>query len=146
MEKVHPAESGEEEYSIEVAEAYVATARTRCWKCRTSIEVVCLYCQRGTIEGEPYEAFTVAHITGIDEPLRRQLERWPFFRFAFSRADGFRYLANHCTRCGTLQGDYFLHCEPSGAFFTLRGAPVGAIIFTPLAGPVRLSGDEGFEP
>jgi hypothetical protein len=136
----------EEEYSIELTEAYVAAARTRCWKCRASIDVVCLYCQRGTIDGEPYDEFSVSHVTAINESLRRQLAHWPSFRFAFSRADGFRYLANHCTRCGALQGDYFLHCEPNGAFFTLKGAPRGVVTLTPLAGPVRLSGDEGFEP
>ncbi|MGH8148384.1 MAG: hypothetical protein ACRETB_00190 [Steroidobacteraceae bacterium] len=136
----------EEEYSIALEEAYVAAARTRCWKCRASIDVVCLYCQRGTIDGEPYDEFSVSHITAIDEPLRRQLAPWPSLRFAFSRAVGFRYLANHCTRCGTLQGDYFLHCEPRGVFFTLKGALRGVVTLTPLTGPVRLSGDEGFEP
>lgn len=134
------------EFSIASEEAYVATAKTCCWKCRAAIEVVCVYCARGEIRGDLYEEFAVSHITAIDEALRRQLARWPLFRFGYSRFAGGRCVANHCPRCRALQGDYFLHCEPSGPFFRLKGAPPGAVELTPLSGRVRMTGDEGFEP
>lgn len=136
----------DEGYSIESEQAYVAAARTRCWKCRAVIEVICIYCESGLIGGELYREFSVGHVTAVDEALRRQLARWPFFRVGFDRSEGHRCFANHCPRCRSLQGDYFLHCEPGGAFFSLRGAPPGTVLFSPLAGRVRLSGDEGFEP
>ncbi len=134
------------EFSIASDEAYVATTEARCWRCRASIEVVCIYCATGEICGDRYEEFAVSNVTAIDEALRPQLAGWPHFRFGYSRAAGGRYLANHCPHCRALQGDYFLHCEPGGAFFTLKGAPPGVVKLTRLRGRVRLSGDEGFEP
>lgn len=151
MDRMHRPPEGERAaetggFSITSNEAYVACARARCWRCRAVIEVVCLFCETGEIQGDRYEDFAVSNITAVDAALWRQLERWPYFRFGYSHIARSRYLANHCPRCGALQGDYFLHCEPSGAFFTLKRAPAGAIEFTPLRGPVRLTGDEGFEP
>jgi Domain of unknown function (DUF5710) len=139
-------DSEEQEYSIESDRAHVATARARCWRCHAPIGVICIYCESGLIDGESYREFAVAHVTAIDEALRRQLARWPLFRDGFDRIEGQRFIANHCPRCRALQSDYFLHCEPGGAFFSLRDAPRGAVEFMPLAGRVRLSGDEGFEP
>lgn len=135
-----------EEYSIVSERAYVASAHSRCWRCHQRIEVLCIYCQSGCVDGEAYEDFTVSNITAIDDCLRRQLARWPSFRFGYSRTERRRYIVNHCTHCGSLQGDYYLHCEPSGAFFTLKHAPVGQIQLQALTGCVSLSGDQGFEP
>jgi hypothetical protein len=134
------------EYSIVSERAYLASAATRCWRCRTTIEVVCVYCATGTVDGERYEDFSVSNITAIDDDLRRQLEHRPFFRFGYSKAAGGRTLANHCPHCLTLQADYYLHCEPGGAFFTLKGAPTGAIQLESLTGRVCMDGDQGFEP
>lgn len=140
-----PAEGGEP-FSIASEDAYVVSANARCWRCRAVIEVVCIYCATGEILGDRYEGFAVSNITAVDAALWRQLERWPSFRFGYSHSAQGRYLANHCPSCRALQGDYFLHCEPAGAFFALKGAAPGAIALTPLLGQVRLSGDEGFEP
>ncbi len=133
-------------FAIESDSAFVASTRTWCWRCRASIEVICIYCEEGRVAGELYTQFSVAHVTAVDAALRRQLVRWRHFRLGYGHIEADRYFANHCPRCGSLQADYFLHCEPDGAFFTLRGARPGVIAFTALAGRVRLSGDEGFEP
>ena len=133
-------------YSIVSDEAFIISARTRCWKCHAGCRVVCIYCESGSVDGEHFEQFTVSNITAIDESLRRQLGAVPDFRFGQARVAGGRYLINHCRRCGTQQADYFLHCEPSGVFFSLRDAGAGALDITPLTGRVRLTGDEGFEP
>jgi hypothetical protein len=136
----------EREYSVVSEQAYVASAQTHCWKCRAEIEVLCIYCETGRVDGEAYEDFTVSNITALDDSLRQQLERWPSFRFGYSRSERKRYVANHCPHCGALQGDYYLHCEPTGAFFTLRHAPAGRIGLEALSGRIHLSGDQGFEP
>lgn len=141
------AESSREHwYSIVSEQAAVACTKARCWKCRTSAEVICIYCQSGWVDGDRYEDFTVSNITAIDDALRRQLERWPLFRFGYSKVAGGRCLANHCAHCHTLQADYYLHCEPGGAFFTLKTAPAGAMVLERLNGRVCMDGDQGFEP
>ena len=47
--------------------------------------------------------------------------------------------------CGAPQNDLCLHKEPEDLFFDIPSAPPGSISLTPLAGTVRLSGDEHFE-
>lgn len=134
------------DHPIVSAEAFILSARARCWRCHGSIRVVCIYCESGCIAGEAYEQFTVSNISAIDEALSRQLDGLRDFRFAYSREAGGRVLLNHCPHCRVAQADYFLHCEPGGAFFTLRDAPAGAFEITPLLGRISLAGDEGFEP
>lgn len=133
-------------YSIVSDSAYLVSARVRCWKCHAGARVFCIYCESGHIDGEPYEQFTVSNIVAVDENLNRQLEGLSDFRFGQARVAGGRYLLNHCQRCGTQQADYYLHCDPGGVFFSLKDAADGALEVAPLAGRVRLTGDEGFEP
>lgn len=139
-------QGAERPYSIVSNHAYLVAARIRCWKCHAGVRVFCIYCESGHIDGELYEEFTVSNIVAVDENLRRQLESLPDFRFGQARVAGGRYLVNHCRRCGTQQADYYLHCEPSGVFFSLKDAGQGALELIPLVGRVRLTGDEGFEP
>ena len=49
-------------FAIESGEAYVAVARTSCWKCHGEIDVICLYCEQGLIGTEPYTQFSVSNI------------------------------------------------------------------------------------
>ena len=70
----------DEEFSITSEEAYVASATVECWKCRSSIEVVCIYCESGTVLGEPLSQFTVSSIRAIDDVLAGQLAPWSTFR------------------------------------------------------------------
>ena len=133
----------EEEFAIVSSRAFVASTSAECWRCHTRTEVVCVYCEAGEICSEPYERFTVSNITATDEALRRQLASWPSFRYTTLR--GGVALVNHCTHCGARQEDYYLHCEPSGPFFSLRNA-LAPVRLTALQGTIRLTGDEGFEP
>jgi len=55
------------------------------------------------------------------------------------------YYANHCSYCGAVLDDMYLHSEPDEPFFDIPGAAPGSIKLTPLSGPIRLSGDEHFE-
>ncbi len=133
-------------YSIVSTEASILETRCECWKCSAQIEVICVYCERGDIRGQPFQRFAVSNISAVDEVLKRQLGPWPSFRLGFSRSAGGHYWFNHCTRCGAAQDDYFLHCEPEGAFFAPSLASAGQFRRYPLSGSIRLNGDEGFEP
>ncbi len=69
-----------EEFRILSDEAVVVSGRVPCWNCRADVEVICLYCQTGFVDGEATLDFSVSNVTAVDEPLRVQLVRWPTFR------------------------------------------------------------------
>ncbi len=57
----------EEEFNIASSEAYVAIAPIPCWRCRASIEVICIHCGSGTASGEALTRFTVSDVSAMDE-------------------------------------------------------------------------------
>jgi len=134
------------EYTIESDHAYVVVAATPCWRCGSPTQVICVYCKSGEIRGQTYRDFTVSNVTALEPALRRQLAAWPNFRIIARGPAAGQFFANHCDHCRALQDDYFLHCEPGGVFFAPTAAPPGALRLVRIAGRVRLSGDEGFEP
>ena len=125
------------DFLIESSDAFVARARAGCCRCRRDLEVVCLYCRRGTVSGEPLEAFRVQCIWAVDDQLRRQLQRWPGYRMDASAG----IFLNHCARCGAAQQDADLHDEPGTPFHDLCGEVPPGIELQALQGRVRLSGD-----
>lgn len=132
------------DYRILSDEAVVVSGHVKCWNCRSDIEVICLYCQTGFVDGEATLDFSVSNVIRVDESLRLQLSRWPDFRpLRGRRVGGF---ANHCPRCGKPQDDFYLHCQPGGIFFSFQDPGVGELRVHALQGSVRFSGDEGFEP
>ena len=136
------ADGEEEEYAISSDHAYVARARSVCWKCHADIEVITIYCEKGISDEDEAMEFTVFNITAIDAALSAQLERWPQFRKESSED----YFANHCPHCGAVQEDNDLHREPDGAFFSVSSIAAGSVItLAPLTGLIRLNGDEGSE-
>jgi hypothetical protein len=136
----------DEEYLISSTETYVAAAAVTCRRCRSSIEVICIHCESGTVSGEPRARFTVSDVWAMDESLARQLQPWPTFRRVDSQDDDDGgYFANHCPRCGSPQEDMYLHSEPDEPFFNIPRAAPGSIKLAPLAGPIQLSGNEHFE-
>ncbi|HTC43817.1 MAG TPA: hypothetical protein VK696_02090 [Steroidobacteraceae bacterium] len=133
-------------YRILSDEAAVVSGRVKCWNCRADIEVVCLYCQTGFIDGEPTLDFSVSNITDVDESLRLQLARWPKFHPIRRLGSGDGYFANHCPSCEKPQDDFYLHCQPGGLFFSFQDPVAQELRIHALTGLVRFSGDEGFEP
>jgi hypothetical protein len=133
------------QYRIVSDETVVVSGRVKCWHCQADIEVVCLYCQTGFIDGDATVDFSVSNVTRIDEALRLQLARWPKYHPVRSRS-GQGCFANHCPSCERAQDDFYLHCQPGGLFFSFQAPGAGALMIYPLQGLVRLSGDEGFEP
>jgi hypothetical protein len=133
-------------FSIVSSDARVLAASTECWRCERSIEVICIYCESGTVDGEDHSRFTVSNISAVDICVMQQLRAWPFFRFGYCKAAGGTYLINHCVHCAIPQADYFLHYEPTGVFFAPHEDRAGSLRVTRLQGEARLTGDEGFAP
>jgi hypothetical protein len=127
-------------------EAVVVSGRIMCWNCRADIEVICLYCQTGFVDGVATFDFSVSNITDIDENLRRQLARWSKFLPVRRGGSHQGYFVNHCPSCEKPQEDFYLHCQPGGVFFSFQDPMVQELIVHALTGLIRCSGDEGFEP
>ena len=137
-------EEEDEEFPIVSSEAFVAATVVGCRRCQTNIEVICIHCGSGTVWDEPLTQFTVSDIWAMEEALTRQLELWPTFRRTRTRKSETGHFANHCSHCGAVQEDLYLHTEPDDPFFDIPHAPAGSIKLTPLSGTVRLGGDEHF--
>jgi len=134
----------EVELSIISDHAHVAAATVPCCGCARPIEVICIYCETGTVSGEPLTQFTVTDIQAVDGSLAKQLSSWPAFRPIDPGPDGTRFFVNHCPHCGAEQDDRDLHTEPGEPFLDIPHSAPDAIRLTPLVGEVRLSGDEHF--
>src|SRR3954464_4931010 len=50
----------EDDFTITSDEALVAAATVACWQCHSSVEVICIYCESGTVSAEPLTHFTVS--------------------------------------------------------------------------------------
>jgi hypothetical protein len=136
----------EEAFRIVSDEAAVISGQIRCWNCKADIEVICLYCQTGFVEGEPMFDFSVSNVAAIDGSLRLQLARWPNFHIARRHGVEWGGFSNHCPSCEKIQDDFYLHCRPGGIFFAFQAPRAQELRIHALQGVVRFSGDEGFEP
>jgi hypothetical protein len=134
------------EYRIISDEAVVVSGHVKCWNCQTDVQVICLYCQTGFVDGEAMLDFSVSNITDIDESLRLQLGRWPKFHPIRRRGTVAGAFANHCPGCDKPLDDFYLHCQPGGLFFSFQDPLAQELRIHVLHGRVRMSGDEGFEP
>jgi hypothetical protein len=133
-------------YRVLSDEAAVVSGRINCWNCRADIEVICIFCQTGFVDGEATLDFSVSNITDVDESLRLQLARWPNFHPPRRRGSGAGCFVNHCPSCNKPQDDFYLHCQPGGIFFSFQDPASQELRIHVLQGTVRMSGDEGFEP
>ena len=75
---------------------------TKCWKCGGMIEVY-------TWDGHELWARSCPE-EGRPETVMRRC----------SEIVGEGYWANTCSRCGVIQGDWYLYCEPDGAFYAVE--------------------------
>jgi hypothetical protein len=135
--------TGEEaELSITSSAVFVASAKMACVECGGTIEVIALYCESAVEDGtdEPMRQVTLSNIWAMDERLRVQLERWPWFKATEAGAGAF---ANHCRHCEAAQEEHWLHAEPGDVFFGLArgGEAPGPVEFTALEGEIRVGAD-----
>ena len=131
-------------FPISSDDAYVAISSARCWKCDGNVRVVCLYCARGEINGEVMEHFVISNLVEADASLLEALRSFPQYRVARSHQADMSYFANHCDGCGSLQGDFYLHSQPGGAFFPETIEDFARISFTPIDSPIRCDGGEEY--
>lgn len=108
---------------------YVAVSSRSCWKCGADTPLISLASERileRYDESETWESpdennlvlfFNVSKLPGA--VLRPLQQRYPFFQKKYSATARQYYFGNTCIGCGALQGDFFNHCEPDGAFFLL---------------------------
>ena len=73
------------------------------------------------------------YIESLPDAVRHRLQALaPTYRFANSPATQDSYWANHCERCGGLQEDHELFCEPEGAFLPVSPAAAAIIELLPI--------------
>ena len=115
-----------------------------CWRCKHPMRVISLFCATGIVEGESCERFVVRTMTEASEALLETLRSFPHFRPSHSRTADVTYFANHCEGCGAMQGDFFLHSEPGGAFFPESRQDAERIVFTHIDTSIECEGSEGY--
>jgi hypothetical protein len=70
-------------------------------------------------------------IESLPDAVRRRMQALaPMYRLA-PAAQG-SYWANHCERCGGIQEDHDLFCEPEGAFLPISPAAASTVEFLPI--------------
>ena len=65
-----------DDFTISSDEAFVAAATIACWQCHTSIEVICIYCESGTVSEEPLTTIPSSAFPALSL-LRSNSLRWP---------------------------------------------------------------------
>jgi Domain of unknown function (DUF5710) len=70
----------DEEFSITSEQAFVASTTIPCQKCASAIEVVCVFCESGTVDDKPLAQFTVSNMSAVDAALAAKLAASEFPR------------------------------------------------------------------
>lgn len=108
----------------------IALNSRNCYKCKKETAVICLasgdffYLSTDEDENEVWShsdklSFFSMPIFIETELIRKINTLFSNYKVAYSKTAEGSYWANHCKFCGALQGDFFLHSEPGGAFFPL---------------------------
>lgn len=103
---------------------YVLTATTTCHKCRAMQTVTALSChnlndgeQDVAPLGDMSELLLLTEVTNAPPQVLEEITRRnPRYVLRYSSTAEMEYYANTCA-CGALFGDFYLYCEPGGAFF-----------------------------
>ena len=109
----------------------IALNSSDCYKCANKTAVISLasnnFYYLSTDDNEDEKWFRADGLSFFSMPifieneLAGKINRlFPNYKIAYSKTAESSYWANHCENCGALQGDFFLHSEPGGAFFPLE--------------------------
>lgn len=109
-----------------IAPILLLEAVATCWKCRRRSPVFCLACHdvRETGDARPSdphneELLLISDLTAVDGRIQQHLRALAGdYCPDWSGTKGIRCWMNHCRDCGAKMGDFFLHCEPGGPFFS----------------------------
>lgn len=89
--------------NLELPDVYYRYGICKCWKCKREI-VVFTWPKDGMHDQSAPKV----------KPIPRTVQ------YRFSKTVGDKYWANTCPYCQSIQGDFFLHAEPDGAFFGIN--------------------------
>jgi hypothetical protein len=91
---------------------------TRCWRCRTKIPVVSIAVSKFKDDSVNCNFPTfLEFVLHMPEELKVKIqEQCPDYYFSYSYMAEISYYANHCSRCRSMQGDFFIHYEVDGPF------------------------------
>jgi len=96
-----------------------------CYKCGNEIEVIALKETRDVkhlLSAMFDEERFIEKISYVEPLLLQSLQnKFPNFKFVYSRTAEDKYYGNTCQYCGALYGNYHLFYEPDGAFFSGPG-------------------------
>jgi hypothetical protein len=138
---------------------FIAQSESQCWKCRKACAVFCFALPPGHLVREPDcdddqtgevvegwhprdELAFVQYVTDLLPSVEKQISGFtPHYRLDFSKTVGRSYWMNHCQACGMKQGDFELHCEPSGAFLLIDAREAARVTLHHVAKPFACNGD-----
>lgn len=118
-------------------------ADTQCWDCHRSTRTAAVWVPEFRFRHEPdeeeeYETdpALLTYIEKVSDDAFRAIQaRAPWLGMSSTRASGMTYLVNHCTHCGKVQGDNYLH-KPGAPFFPLDDGDVVHLTFVPIDTPM----------
>ncbi|MES3675902.1 DUF5710 domain-containing protein [Halomonas elongata] len=127
-------ESGSPVYVLRSSYYYIVESYAICWRCRemTSVHSFMLpspheefECYDEEIVGESgsgrwearYHNTILSSLVGIPSTVLDKLCLVTKRYFpTYSKKAGYTYYMNHCEHCDAVQGDFYMHSEPGGAF------------------------------
>ena len=110
---------------------FIARNQRTCWKCSELTTVVSLASDNffeldylnEEEDDETMAWFSQDYFTFFSSPTYINKEtielisqKFPFYKLGYSKTVNGQYWANHCEKCNALQGDFYNHNEPGGAF------------------------------
>lgn len=128
---------------------YIAHTITRCWRCGEHMPVVALIAPHVIAPNFQESEGQVCTLSFIEELPETVLEfvqnRFPSFQFRHSKEGDSRYYANTCPKCSVIYGDWYLHDEPDGPFFstTVEAAKGFKVETVPLGESITMRADLG---
>lgn len=109
---------------------YIAESIQECWKCHKETKVTTFAAHNINyffenddednilLEIEKMGFAFASNISFIPNDLLYLIQKKnPYYKLSYTKASGISYYNNQCHNCGSVQGDFYLHCEPEGAFF-----------------------------
>lgn len=125
---------------------YIAVGLNKCFKCNQNTMVVSFaashYVLLDGCSGEYNEDMNFISDSEIIPPkLQKYLEDNYKYYKGYSKTTNTYYYGNHCSNCGVLQGNWFLHYEPDSPFFIdSEGAATNLFIYD-----IKLKNDLEFD-
>ena len=99
---------------------YLIESYETCWKCGKRTSVIAL--AASGVEDDEKRKFnsfsTLSDVEQIPQRLQTLIDKkYLNYYMDYSKTAESYYFMNHCEHCEAKLGDFFLHCEPDGAFF-----------------------------